>query len=589
MTRQRLARLIAVARGDRPADLVFKGGRVVNVLSRTIQQRDLAVADGFIVGLGDYKAKKVIDVSGRYLAPGFIEGHLHIESSLLTPPALARAVLPHGTTAVIADPHEIANVHGKAGLEYMFAAAEGLPVDVRYVLPSCVPATSLETAGATLSAADLAPLRDHPRVAGLGEMMNFPGVVAGQADVLDKLVAFWGGHLDGHAPGLGGKDLNAYLLAGPRTDHECVGLPEAAEKLDAGMWVLIREGTLARNLADLLPLVNPAAAPRCLLVSDDLHPDVILDSGHLDRIARRAVELGLDPVVALEMITTNPARCFGLDRRGALAPGYIADVVVLSDLEAVIVEAVYVAGRLAARQGKAVGFPRSEAAYGLTSMNLPPVTAERFVIPAQGSRARVIGVVQDQVLTEALVKTVRIEDGVVVSDPEADVLKLAVVERYTGRAGLGLGLVSGFQLKSGALASSVAHDSHNVIAVGVTDEDLALAVGTVAGMGGGLCTVAGGRVAARLPLPVAGLMSERPIAQVRQGLAAVRRAAADLGCPIANPFMALSFLALPVIPSLKLTDQGLVDVDRFQRVSLFSRGRDRSLKSGPRSGQSQNT
>lgn len=569
MDRPRLERLLAAARGDEPAEVVFRGGRVVNVFSRTVQRRDLAVTDGLIVGLGDYQGRKTIDVSDKFLLPGLMEGHLHIESSLLTPPALARAVLPHGTSVVIADPHEIVNVHGLPGLDYMLAAAEGLPVDIFYMLSSCVPATGFETSGAVLQAADLTPYADHPRVLGLAEMMNYPGVVAGDPPVLDKLLAFWDAHVDGHAPLLGGKPLNAYLLAGPSTDHECLELPEAAEKLDAGMWIMIRQATLAHNLADLLPLVTPATAGRCLLVSDDLHPDVIQAEGHLDRLLRLAVANGLDPLVAVQMVTLNVAECFGLKRRGALAPGYVADVVVVDDLENFQVERVWHRGRLAARGGRVVDFPKTEPAYDLTSMNVPAIEPDRFRLPADASRAKVIEIVPDQLVTRKLVQPVNVEDGWVVSDVESDVLKLAVIERHTGRAGLGRGLVKGFGLKNGALGSTVAHDSHNIIVVGVTDQDLAAAANALRDMGGGLVAVDRGRVKASLPLPVAGLMSERPINQVAQGLARVRAAARDLGCDLDAPFMALSFLALPVIPALKLTDRGLVDVDRFELVPLF--------------------
>lgn len=511
ITRERLQRLVAAARGEEPADLVFRGGRVVNVFSRTVQRRDLAVSDGFVVGLGDYRGVKTIDVSDKFLVPGLMEGHLHLESSLLTPPALARAVLARGTSAVIADPHEIVNVHGLPGLDYMLAAAEGLPVDIFYLLSSCVPATRFETSGADLEAADLAPYADHPRILGLAEMMNFPGVVAGDPLVLDKLVAFWDRHVDGHAPLLGGKPLNAYLLAGPSTDHECLELPEAAEKLDAGMWIMIRQGTLAHNLADLLPLVTPATCRRCLLVSDDLHPDVIRTEGHLDRLVRLAVAGGLDPLVAIQMVTLNVAECFGLPRRGALAPGYLADVVVVDDLEHFQVERVWHRGRPAARGGRAVDFPETTPAYDLASMNVPPIKPDRFRLPSDASRAKVIGIVPDQLVTRKLVRAVRVEDGLVVSDPETDVLKLAVIERHTGRAGTGLGLVKGFGLKKGALGSTVAHDSHNIIVVGVTDEDMAAAANALRDMGGGLVAVDHGRVKASLPLPVAGLMSERPI------------------------------------------------------------------------------
>ena len=543
---------------------------MVNVFSRTLRRCDLAVADGLIVGLGDYDGCETVDVSNKVLAPGFIEGHLHIESSLLTPHELARAVIPHGTTAIIADPHEITNVHGLDGLRYMLDAAEGLPVDIFWALPSCVPATSMETAGADLEAADLLTLADHPKVAGLAEMMNFPGVVSGFRPVMDKLVGFWDRHVDGHSPLLSGKGLNAYVLAGPNTEHEGTLLSEAAEKLDAGMWIMLRQATLARNLNDLLPVVTPGTAKRCMLVCDDIHPDVIMDHGHLDRLIRLAVKGGLDPLLAIELVTYNPAMCFGLKRRGALGPGYRADVVVLKDLESVEVERVYVAGRLAADKGEAVDFPAESVHYSMQSMKLPRITPDKFIIQARGSEAKVIGIEEGRLITQKLISTVTTGDGLVVSDLKNDVLKLAVIERYTGEGGTGLGLVKGFNLEAGALASSVAHDSHNVIVVGVTDEDMALAANEVGAMGGGLVAVKDGAVLARLPLPIAGLMSQKTVAEVRAGLDQVRRAAQDLGCRLEAPFMALSFLALPVMPSLKLTDRGLVDVDRFEFTDLFA-------------------
>ena len=568
-----LKRLIGVARGVAPADLVLKNARVVNVLSGEILEADVAVCDGLIAGVGRYDGPVVKDLEGLYLAPGFIDGHFHIESSLLTPPQLARAVSPHGTTAVVADPHELANVLGREGIRYLIAATEGLGVDFFFMLPSCVPATDLETAGAAMTAADLSSFAGEERVLGLGEMMNFPGVVYAVEAVLEKIMAFSRRPRDGHAPLLSGRDLNAYIAAGIGSDHECTRLEEAREKLRLGMHIFIREGTQAKNLDELLPLVTPATLSRCSFVTDDLHPHEILRNGHLDALLRRAIGAGLDPVSAIAMVTVNTARHFGLTDRGAVAPGCRADLVVLSALDPLRVVAVYKGGREVAREGEALFRPDpAPPPPGMSVMNVGPYGVGAFAVPARPGRVRVMELVPGQILTKAVFLEPRLRDGLVVPDTGRDVLKIAVIERHRGTGNIAVGFVRGFGLRRGALASSVAHDSHNIVCVGADDESMLTAAKEVEAMKGGLVVALPGHVTARLPLPVGGLMSDLPLEEVAAGWEELRGAAAGLGCPLDEPFMCLSFLALPVVPELKITDRGLVDVGKFAFVSLFEEG-----------------
>ncbi len=567
-----LNEVIRRARGKEKVDLLLKNGQVVNVFTGEVLKADVAIADSLIVGVGEgYEARETIDLAGRVVCPGFIDGHLHIESTMLTPYQFARAVVPRGTTAVVCDPHEIANVLGLDGIRYMLDASEGLPLTVFAMASSCVPATHLETAGASLSADDLATLLDHPRVLGLAEMMNYPGVLFGIPDVLAKLemARARGVPVDGHSPGLSGLDLQAYVAAGVRSDHECTQLEEAREKLRAGMYLLIREGTTERNLTELLPVVTPENARRCLLVSDDRHPDDLMDKGHMDYSIRLAVREGLNPVTAVQMVTLNAAERFRLWDRGAVAPGYRADLVILDDLEHLNVEQVFSGGQLVAEDGQMLAAaPPLRPGSGRASVNVD-WEGVSFAIPADGERARVIGVVEGQIVTQALELPVKRENGQAVADVERDLLKLAVVERHNATGNVGLGFVKGMGLRRGALASTVAHDSHNLIVVGTNDADMAAAARVVAEMGGGLAAVAGGQVVGQLPLPVAGLMSEEPLETVRRNMDNLLAVAHRLGSPLHNPFMTLSFLALPVIPTLKLTDKGLVDVNKFDFVPLF--------------------
>jgi adenine deaminase len=564
-----LASLLAAARGDEPADLLLKNARVVNVFTAEIHAADVGIAGGRVLGFGAYEAREVVELDGRLLCPGFLDAHVHLESSMVRPAEFARAVVPHGTTGVVCDPHEIANVLGLDGVRYMLSASEGLPLHVYVMAPSCVPATHMETAGAELDAADIEGLLGHERVIGLAEMMNYPGVIYRDPAVLDKLRAAGDRPIDGHAPGLSDLDLNAYAAAGVGSDHESTGFEEAREKLRRGMHAMIREGTTARNLAALLPLVTPANARFCSFCTDDRHPDTLLSEGHIDDVVRKAIAAGLDPILAMQMATINTARYFRLRDVGAIAPGYRADLLVLDDLDAVEVSRVYFGGTLVAEGGRFL----PEAA-DLPRVPIQPavhvdVDSLHFTIPAGEGAARVIGVIPEQVVTEDRRLVPATNDGCIVPDLGRDLLKIAVVERHRGTGNVGLGLVQGIGLKRGAIASSVAHDAHNIVVVGTSDAEMRAAVAAVAEMGGGQVVVAGEQVVAACPLPIAGLMSDRPLAEVRDQVEALTKAAHELGSSLPDPLMTMSFLALPVIPVLKLTDLGLVDVGRFEIVPLF--------------------
>ncbi len=562
---------ILAAKGEIPADLVLKQGKVVNLFSNTVDDADVAVYDGFIVGVGpDYHGIEEIEVKGKWIMPGLIDGHIHVESSMLLPSRFAAALLPHGTTTIIADPHEIANVMGTEGIRLMIEESQSIPFDIFFMAPSSVPATHLETSGAQLGPSELEELGNEPRVLGLGEMMNYPGVLMGLQEVLEKLILFQDGIIDGHAPSLSGNDLQAYLTAGIRSDHETSDRAEGMEKLKSGMMLMIREGTATKNLEELLPLVTKANSRRFCFVADDLHPLDIHKRGHLDFMLRKAVELGLDPLTAIQMATLNPAEYFGLKERGVVAPGYRADLVVLNDLERFSVERVFKNGLTVVEEGELKGFSTGERpTIKIHPLNIPPMGPEKFRIRGKDLKARIIGLVEGQALTGVSYQKVKSEGGWVVSDIDADILKLAVVERHKGTGRVGLGLVRGIGLKAGAIATSVAHDSHNVIVAGVDDRDLYQAVQEVKRMGGGMTVVKGEKVLARAPLELAGLLSLEPLERLIPQLEAVNQAAASLGCSLKEPFMQLSFLSLAVIPELKLTDMGLVDVNRFDLVSLF--------------------
>ncbi|HLB27732.1 MAG TPA: adenine deaminase [Dehalococcoidales bacterium] len=557
------ARLIQAARGDIPADSLLANARVVNVFSGEIEPGNVAICDGRIAGVGDYtKAKETIDLGGRYLAPGLIDGHTHLESSMLDVAQYARAVVPRGTTAVVTDLHELANVCGLAGLRYVMNDARRLPLDIFLMAPSCVPATHLETSGASLGADELRQVLKWKGCIGLGEVMDFPGVLGGGPAMLAKLELLRGKVADGHAPSLGGKNLNAYIGAGISSDHESVALEEAREKLERGMYVMIREGSSEENLDTLLPLVTDKTYKRCMLVVDDRSAVDLLRDGDIDAVVRKAISRGLEPVRAIQLATINPAEHFRLDGLGAIAPGYQANMIVIDDLTKLKIDLVFYRGRLVAKGGEALFSVSKARGHDLRdTVKIKPFTIERLKLKAKGETALVIDIVPGQIITKKKQEKVKL-----LPDISRDILKLAVIERHHATGNIGLGLVSGFGLKSGALASSIAHDSHNIVAVGTNDEDIFAAVKEIERLQGGLVAVSGGEVMASLALPIAGLLSDKPLETVVSELGKLEQAAARLGTKIPSPFATLSFLALPVIPELRLTDLGLVDVNEFKLV-----------------------
>ncbi len=568
----KLTERLAAALGETPADLLLTNLQLVNVFTGEVYSTEIAIKGTRVVGVGEgYQAARTIDLGGRYVAPGLIDAHVHIESSLCTPPRFSEAVLPRGVTTVVTDPHEIANVHGLDGIRYMMDSAKHGYLSVYVMASSCVPATHMETSGAFLSAEDLATLRDNPWVLGLAEVMNFPGVVSGAPDMLDKIEAFKDCVLDGHCPGLSGQALNAYVAAGIQSDHECTTVAEAREKLRQGMYIFIREATNAHNLRPLLPLITPENSRRLCWCTDDRHPADLLDDGSIDYMIRVAIAEGnVDPVTAIRMGTLNVAEYFGLRDRGAIVPGRRADLFVFSDLRAPSAEMVFRGGELIAEDGR--------LRVTITPPHVKPLPrainvrwdAVDFSIPAEGQRVRVIGSLENQLITEHRIMEARIVNGYAVADVERDMLKMAVIERHKASGNMGKGFISGIGLKRGAIAGTVAHDHHNLVVIGADDASMMTAARAVEAMGGGLVAAEGERVLAQLPLPVGGLMSDRPIAEVRQKLDVLLEVTKrQLGSPLHDPFMAMGFMALEVIPSLKLTDLGLVDVDQFAFVELF--------------------
>ena len=561
--------LIAASRGEIEVDLLLSGAEVADLFSGEMRRTDVAVHKGWITGYDCASAKDVLELDGSILAPGFIDGHLHIESSMVTVPQYAKAVVPLGTTTVIVDPHEIANVWGEAGIRYLLESSRDVPLNVYAMLPSSVPATDLETAGARLDAGALAGLWNEKGVLGLGEVMNFPAVLSREPDVMKKIAQAKGKPVDGHAPGLTGRDLAAYIMAGIRSDHECTTLSEAREKLCMGMYIMLREGSAAKNLRDLLPLVTTKNAHRFIFVSDDKNPADILKDGHIDSMVRAAIKQGLDPIIALRIASQNAAQYFGLTDLGAIAPGYRADIAVLDCLEHPVATKVIKDGSVVAEDGRFKARMSPSASIDRRSMNVGALGPGSFEIRACQGPARVIGVVPHQIITRSLFLSPAKKDGLVVSDMERDILKIAVVERHRATGNVGLGLVQGFGLSRGAIATSVAHDSHNIVAVATSDREMLACVQAVQQMGGGLAVVDGEKVRACLPLPIAGLISEMEMQNVADGISSCIDAATELGCKLEDPFMTLSFLSLPVIPELKLTDRGLVDVGRFRLVTIF--------------------
>ncbi|MEM5787652.1 MAG: adenine deaminase [Syntrophobacteraceae bacterium] len=569
----RLAALLEAARGSRPADLCIRNCRIVNVFTGRVEAADLAVFGDFIAGVGDgYEAGESIDADGMYVCPAFIDGHIHIESSLLSPANFCAAVLPWGTGAVVADPHEIANVLGLRGIRYFLDSARSLPLDIFLNLPSCVPATTLETSGARLRAVDLESLLPDENLLGLAEMMNFPGVLAADPEVTDKLLLFQGRTIDGHCPLLGGRDLNAYIAAGIRNDHECTSISEAAEKLSKGMTLMIRQGSQSKDLEQLIGVVDDRNWPHCMFVSDDVHPDDLIHKGHMNVVVNRAMELGMEPVRAITLATWTPANHFRLSRRGALLPGYLADFSLSPTLNPWNPVRVFKRGAEIAREGMLLTDPFHWPTPALpgSPMLLKRISAEDLVIRAREGQIRVIGVREGTLLTQSLTAYPKIAGGCVISDIDRDILKAAVFNRYIPDRAPSVGFVSGMGLKQGAIATSVAHDSHNIIAIGVSDADIIAVVSALRKSGGGMAVGSAEGEMQVLPLPIGGLMSVGPAAEVAEKLGCLKNLAASRGAVLENPFMALSFLALPVIPELKLTDLGLVEVSRFAHVPLFA-------------------
>ena len=567
---------LSVARGETPAELLFKNAQLVNVFSGEIHDANVAVDDGRVIGFGDYDAKEIIDLDGAYLAPSLIDGHFHVESTMVTIPEFARAVVPHGTGAMVIDPHEYANVLGMDGIRYVLESSKNLPIDFFIMLPSCVPATHLETAGARFTADDLRLMIADDRIAGIAELMNYPGVFLGHESELAKIEAGRGKVIDGHAPGLRGKNLNAYALAGVRSDHESTELEEAREKLRLGLHLLVREGSTERNLEDIIALVTPENSANCSFATDDKLPGDLVDEGHIDHSIRKAIALGVAPVTAIQMGTINTARYYRLKNHGAIAPRYWADFIVFDDLTKFQIKRVYKKGALVAENGKYLREKSPVTEQPRSTMNLSYRAPADFEVrvpagaSASAKKIRVIEIVPHQIVTKEVLETPRIFDGQIVSDIERDILKLVVVERHRATGNVGVGFVRGFGLKRGALGSTVAHDAHNVVVVGVSDADIVAAIQALEAMRGGQVAIADGKIEAALPLPIAGLVSDQPLESVIAKMVELKAAAARLGCALDAPFMSLSFLSLSPIPALKLTDQGLVDAVNLKLTTLIA-------------------
>ncbi|HEY2326549.1 MAG TPA: adenine deaminase [Gaiellaceae bacterium] len=556
-----LSRRLAVARGDEPADLVVRGGRVLSVFTREWLDADVAIVDGHVAGVGEYEGRETLEAAGRYVVPGFVDAHMHLESSKLLVDEFARLVMPFGTTAVVADPHEIANVLGTDGVHWLIDLCDDIPLDVYFMASSCVPASQFESPRRAFNPGDIDALLRRRRVLGVAEMMNFPGVISGAESELAKLALAT--HIDGHAPGVLGRSLNAYAAAGIRSDHEAYTAEEGRERLRAGMWLLIREATAARNLHALLPVLAEFGPSRIAFCTDDREPEHIADDGHINSMVRDAVAYGISPEDALVCATFNPAQWHGLEQLGAIAPGYRADLLVLPDLDTFVPDVVL-------KNGAPVEeFPHAVVPDWMRhTVRIGAIGPELFRVPWQGGDARVIGVIPGQIVTDSLVATPPLRAGEALADASQDLAKIAVVERHLGTGRMGIGFVRGFGLQRGAIASTVAHDAHNLVVVGMNDASMAAAVRRLANIGGGIVAIDGAEVLAELPLPIAGLLSDEPLEVVVERSRKLVEAARELGCTLDAPFQHLAFLALSVIPSLKITDRGLVDVDRFELVSL---------------------
>ncbi len=569
--KESLRRRIDLAAGRLMPQLVLKNGRIVNVFSHEIIEGDIAIHDGSIVGIGSYEGVEEIDLEGKFVSPGFIDGHVHIESSMVSPAEFARAIVPRGTTTIIADPHEIANVKGIKGIQYILEASEGIPLNVFVMLPSCVPSTSYENSGAILNAEELRPLLNHKRVLGLGELMDYPSVIAAEESALDKIMMAQDRVIDGHGPNIQGKALNAYAAAGVRTEHECSTIEELLDRLRLGMYILIREGSAARNLEALVRAVTKENLRRCLFCTDDKHPEDILMGGHIDNNLRLAVKNGVDPISAIQMATINAAECYGLKGLGAIGPGYAADLIVLQDLKDFNPLMVFKEGKLVAENKQPLfSIPESDYSSVVDTVKLPDITPDMLEIKVASDIVNVIKLQPHSLLTDKVVRRIYVEESKFRYHKSLDILKLAVIERHRASGNVGLGLVEDFQLKGGAIASTIAHDSHNLIVIGDNDEDMLLAIQEVSRVGGGITIVSRGEVLMTLELCIGGLISDASMEEVNSRLKAMLDLAYNkLGVNRKiDPFMTLSFLALPVIPELKLTDMGLFDVNRFDFIDL---------------------
>lgn len=567
---RRLQHKLSIARGEKPAELLFKNAQLVNVLSGEIYHEHVAVDDGRVIGFGNYDAHRTIDLGGAFLAPSLIEGHFHVESTMLTVPELTRAITPHGTGAMVIDPHEYANVLGLDGIRYVLESSKNLPIDFFIMLPSCVPATHLETAGARFTADDLALMIADDRIAGIAELMNYPGVFLGHDSELAKIRAGKGKAIDGHAPGLRGKNLNAYALAGVRSDHESTELEEAREKLRLGMHLLVREGSTERNLEHIISLISATNSANCSFATDDKLAGDLVSEGHIDHAIRKSIKLGVPPITAIQMGTINPARHYRLKNFGAIAPRYWADFIVFESLEKFEIKQTYKKGVLVAENGQYTGpaLPKTEQPRSTINLSYRP---EQLRVAAKNDHQniKVIEIVPNQIVTKCTPEKPKVVAGEIVPDVSRDILKLVVVERHRATGNVGVGFVRGLGLKEGAIGSTVAHDAHNVVVAGTNDRDIVAAVEALKEMRGGQVAVVNGTVAAALPLPIAGLVSDQPLETVMKQIENLNAAARSQGCTLDAPFMTLSFLSLSPIPELKLTDQGLIDAVKLEITSLF--------------------
>ncbi len=561
---------LAAARGNSPCDTIIKNAKIIDVFSSEIIESNVGITDGTIVGIGKYEGIEIIDAKDAFLVPGFVEGHIHVESTLLTIPEFAKAVLPHGTTTAVIDPHEIANVYGIDGIKYMLDSAKNCPLDIFVMLPSCVPASPFESSAAVLTADDLAKLIDNPHVAGIGELMNYPALCNGDPEFLKRaeLAEQYKKIADGHSPGLTGKMLNAYILAGAQTDHECTTAQEAKEKLKLGMHVHIREGSTEHNLLELIKIVTPENSRFFSFVSDDKHPDDLLEQGHLDHSVRLAIQNGIPPLTAIQMATINTARCYRLNHIGAIAPGYQADFFLTDNLEECLPKTVYKNGKLVAEKNMCCVDTGTTPPLPGKSMEVGNLTEDSFTVKIESEKVRVIGIIEQQIITENLIEKTPQKNGRLISDTRRDLLKIAVIERHHATGRIGVGLVKGLRLKSGAIASTFAHDAHNIIVAGVNDKEMLAAVNELINIGGGYVAVENEKVVAAQPLPIGGLMCELPVEKAAEQLKNVAQAARNLGSQLDNPFMTLSFLALTPIPALRITDGGLFDATKFEMTSL---------------------